>query len=104
MGLTQAQKALITKARTPGGSELGVALDDAICSYLVATIVNDLGVAESFPEFPPTIPPFFRSQTLQDLRIESVNFPQIIERLVQIRNDADTYFYCLATLHKARLK
>lgn len=104
MGLTQSQKALITKARTPGGSELGVALDDAICSYLVVTIINDLGISESFPQIPREIPSFFGSQSSKDLKLDGLNFQEIIEQLITIRNDADTYFYCLATLHKARLK
>lgn len=104
MGLTQAQKTLVIKARTPGGGALGVALDDAICSYLVATIVEDLGIEEFFPELPRSVAPFFGTRDLKELKIDGVNFLQIIDRLIQIRSDADTYFYCLATLHKARLK
>jgi len=42
MGLTKTQQALITKARTAGASELGVALDDGMSSYIVAVVVRDL--------------------------------------------------------------
>jgi hypothetical protein len=104
VGLTQAQKALITKARTSGGSALAVTLDDAICAFLVATIATDLDAVKHFPEFPPTLPAFFGSSKLHDLKLDKVDFQLAIDRLVQIRDDADTYFYCLATLHKARLK
>lgn len=104
MGLTKIQQALITKARTGGGSDLGVTLDEAACCYLVATIVNDLGIQARFPELPSTIAPFFSPQNLQALSLEQLNFLDLFERLIALRNDADTYFYCLATLHKARLK
>jgi hypothetical protein len=104
MGLTKSQHILITKARNPGGSRLGVFLDDATCTYLTATIVSDLGVTPHFPELPNLRPPFFASQTLKELRIEDIEFLPLLERLLSIYSDADIYFYCLATLHKARLK
>ena len=104
MGLAKSQQILITKARNPGGSELGVFLDDATCAYLTAVIISDLGVAQHFPEIPASLSPFFGSQKLDDLRIDSLDFLSLLERLFVLYNDADTYFYCLATLHKARLK
>jgi hypothetical protein len=104
MGLAKSQQILITKARNPGGSELGVFLDDATCAYLTAVIISDLGIAQHFPEIPASIPPFFGSQKLGELQIDSLGFLSLLERLFIIYNDADTYFYCLATLHKARLK
>lgn len=104
MGLAKSQQILITKARTPGGSELGVFLDDATCAYLAAVIASDLGVTHHFPEIPASIPRFFGSQKLDELRIDGLDFLPMLERLFNIHNDADTYFYCLATLHKARLK
>ncbi len=104
MGLTKSQQILITKARNPGGSELGIFLDDEICVYLVATIISDLRVTDYFPELPSDIPPFFGAQKLEELRLAGHHFPSLLERLFDIQSDADTYFYCLATLHKARLK
>ena len=104
MGLTKSQQILVTKARNPGGSELGVFLDDAVCAYLVATIIIDLGLTAYFPELPANVQPFWETQKLEDLRLSSVDFLALFERLVHIQSDADTYFYCLATLHKARLK
>jgi hypothetical protein len=104
MGLTRTQLALITKVRAAGASELGISLDDGICAYLVAVIVKDLGLSEHFPELPAEIPPFFINQPLNELRLDSSDFLHLIAKLVSLREDADTYFYCLATVHKARLK
>lgn len=104
MGLSKSQQILITKARNPGESELGIFLDDEICTYLTATMISDLNAISHFPELPMNIPSFFGSQKLSDLRLAGYNFTALLERLFSIQNDADTYFYCLATLHKARLK
>lgn len=104
MGLTKAQQALVTKARTVGASELGVALDDAVCSYLVAVIARDLDLLQHFPEVSVGFPPFFGSPSLGELRMEGIQFSTLFERLLSLREDTDAYFFCLATLHKARLK
>ena len=104
MGLTKSQQILITKARNPGGSELGFFLDDATCTYLAATMISDLGLKPNFPELPNNIPPFFGSQKIEELRLAGYDFLSLLDRLFTIQSDADTYFYCLTTLHKARLK
>lgn len=104
MGLTKSQQILITKARNPSGSELGIFLDDEICTYLAAVIVSDLGLTSHFHELPQGHLPFFGSQPLTGLRLSGYNLMALLERLFALRQDADTYFYCLATLHKARLK
>jgi len=104
MGLTTNQRSLITKARTGGGSDLGVTLDDTVCCYLLATIVKDLGLKDQFPDIPLEIPPFFEIKEIKNLRLPGIDFYKFFERLVSARSDADTYFFCLATLHKARLK
>jgi hypothetical protein len=104
MGLTKAQQILITKARNPGGSELGIFLDEEICAYLTGTIIADLGLSSHFPELPTGIPPFFSAQKLDELRLPSHNFAVLLEKLFTIQPDTDIYFYCVATLHKARLK
>lgn len=104
MTLTKTQRAFITKIRTAGASELGVALDNGICTYLVAIIAKDLELLDHFPEFPDEISPFFSDGLLRSLRYDNANFEALFERLIGLQQDADTYFYCLATLHKARLK
>jgi hypothetical protein len=104
MALTKTQLALLTKVRTAGASELGIKLDDAICSYLVTIIANDLELQAEFPDLPSRVLPFFGSEALTNLRLEDLPFIPLFEKLISVRADADTYFYCLATLHKARLK
>lgn len=104
MALSKTQEAFLTKVRAVGNSELGVALDDAICSYLVGVIAADLELQDKFPEFKNALPEFFGKQPLSELLVEGVDFLPLFERLIALEQDADAYFYCLATLHKARLK
>ena len=104
MALTQIQKALISKVKTAGNSEMGVPLRDDICVYLVSVVAHDLGIEAEFPEFHGPPPPFFGTAQLSSLRITGFPFVALFERLVDSRLDADSYFFCLATLHKARLK
>ncbi len=104
MALTKSELSLLTKIRAAGVSELGVSLDDAICTYIVAIIVKDLGLEEHFPELPNDIPQFFSNGQLSVLRIDGVDFWATYEKLIRRVTDANTYFHCLASLHKARLK
>ena len=98
------QRSLITKACTAGGSDLGVSLNDAVCRYLLATIIHDLELEVTFPDVDQDFPPFFGASNLSDRQIAAGNFLELFERLIAARHDVDTYFFCLATLHKARLK
>ena len=104
MGLSQIQKALIAKVRAVGNSGLAVPLSDDICVYLLGIVVQDLGLQASFPDFAERLPPFFGTTPLTSLRVEGLNFIALFEELVHLCQDADSYFLCLATLHKARLK
>ena len=104
MGLTQSQRAILAKARSLGSSKQGVALDDQSSAYLIGVIAKDLGLLGEFPEIPETLPPFFGPRPLSDLRLATTDFLALFERLVESDPNADTYFACLAALHKARLK
>jgi hypothetical protein len=104
MPLTQSQQAIIAKARSVGGGKLGVALSDEACAFLVAVIVKDLGLTKKFKELPKQMPDFFAHQSLDTLVLPGVDFLALFERLIGLVPDADTYFSCLAALHKARLK
>lgn len=104
MGLTQAHRTVISKARAVGGGKQGVALSDEACAYLVAVIARDLKVLKQFPELPKKTPEFFSPGSLEDRVVPKVDFVPLFQRLVGLDPDADTYFSCLATLHKARLK
>lgn len=104
MPLTQAQRVLWQKARAPGSGGQAVGLDDPICAYLLLVIIKDLGFQERFPEIGFDVPDFFAKRDLEELRVDDVSPLQIFERILAINPDADTYFSCMAALHKARLK
>lgn len=104
MGLTQVQRSIISKARAVGGGKQGIALSDEACAFLVGVIVRDLRLQKHFPELPKTLPKFFCAGLLESLIVPGVDFLALFERLVGLDANADTYFSCIATLHKARLK
>lgn len=103
MVLTQSQRAIIEKARSLGAGGQAVALSDGMCGFLVAVMVADLALSRDFPEIPPDTPAFFGPGPVDGLRVD-VDFLPLFERLVGLDPNADTYFSCLAALHKARLK
>ena len=105
MGLTQSQKSLIERAQAPGGGELGVGLCEESCSFLVATIVRDLGLIKQFPEIHNLeLLDFFEEGDWGNLKLQNLDFLGLIKRLVTLVPDADAFFSCLATLQKSRLK
>ena len=104
MGLTQAQKSMIEKARAGGGSEQGVTLSDAACAYLICVIAYDLNFNDQFPELPTAIRSYFEVTNLASQVVADVPFYPLMDRLFNLNTDADTFFVCLASLHKRRLK
>jgi len=104
MGLTQSQKSMIEKARSAGNAAEAVPLTDDICVYLAAVIAEDLNLRKLFPELPDKIVPFFGGDDLDSLRIPGIEFSPLLEKLIEANRDADTFFACLANLHKRRLK
>lgn len=75
-----------------------------MCAYLVGRMAIDLGLQRLVPEVPPDLPDFFANEGPSSLIVAGVDARSLFERLVQKNSDADMYFACLATLHKARLK
>ena len=104
MPLTQSQKAVWSKARSAGSGGQAVSLDDGACSYLIARIAADLELEDSFPEFTSKVDPFFSNIPVKKLSITGINPLPLFERLVSLIDDGDTYFSCIARLHRARLK
>ena len=104
MSLTQLQKALIEKARSVGGSEMAVPIDDAAGAYLLARTVTDLGLQAHFAELPENVPPFYETAPVSTLALNGVDFEALAEKVFNSTPDTDTYFSCLAALLKARLK
>lgn len=104
MALSQAQLAMVERARAIGGGTQGVALSESACAYILAAVVADLGLKTEFPELPEELPAFFGSGPIASLEIPGVPFLPLLDRLVGLSPDADTYFASLAKLHKSRLK
>ena len=95
---------MVEKARAIGAGGQGVALTEGACSYIVGMIVADLGLTHAFPELSEELPPFFGDGPISSLEVADVPFLPLLERLVDLVPDADSYFACLAKLHKSRLK
>jgi len=104
LALTHAQRAILEKARALGGGGQAVGLSDGACRFLFAVIADDLDVLDRFPEFADPRPPFFGEYPLASLELSGGDPFSVFERLLAVDSNADTYFACLAALHKARLK
>jgi hypothetical protein len=104
LALTSAQRAILEKARALGGGGQAVALTDDACRFLIGVIARDLDFIKQFPEFPKEIPAFFSRYPLASLALPGPDVVPLFERLLALDPNADTYFGCLAALHKARLK
>jgi hypothetical protein len=104
MALSQSQRSLVEKARVLGSGSAGLVLSDEVCTYLVAVIVSDLGLGAKFPEIPSHVPGFFSTADIERLLLSGARFEPLLERLLSLDRNADTYFACLANLHKRRLK
>jgi hypothetical protein len=104
MPLTKTQQTIWEKALAYGSGDQAVGLADGMCAYLVCRIAIDLGLQNKFPEAPKNLPPFFEAADVDSLVVENVDSRGLFERLVHHSSDADMYFACLSTLHKARLK
>ena len=104
MALTQSQLSLVEKTRSVGAAREAEALSDSDCVFLVATIARDLGLLGHFPDLPADFPSFFQLAVSDRPRLAGVDFGGLFERLVSLEKDADSYFACLGTLYKARLK
>lgn len=101
--LSQSQRAVLERARTLGGGRQGVALTDEQCVGLIAVVVRDLGLGESFRDLPLEERSFFDTPS-EDLQVSSLDLFELYARLLSLNKDADTYFQCLSALHKSRLK
>ncbi len=100
--LSIAQKSVVNQAIAGGTTLLGAGLDEAQCAYLAARTAQDLKLRMRVPV--PKVPEFFGSPDFGSLRLEAVEFLRLFETLCQRVRDAETYFDCLASLHKRRLK
>jgi hypothetical protein len=104
MALTNLQKTVLEKARASGAGTMGVSLSDEACNFLIATIADDLGIEDRFPELRDGRADFFSVAPADAALQVETGLYDLFERLVTVVPDADTYFSCLAALHRSRLK
>ena len=102
--LTLAQKTLIEKARNVGNSEMAVPLSAEVCAYLCGVVAKDLNLVSEVPEVPQDLPAFFETWPVSSLTLAGIPFDELAAKVFALKPDSDTYFSCLATLHKSRLK
>ncbi|MBL7546096.1 MAG: hypothetical protein JNL11_19915 [Bdellovibrionaceae bacterium] len=104
MSLSQLEKSAIEKVKSVGSSELAIPLSDSVCVYLCMLIIRDLNLAAHFPELKIDKKGFYEGIPGYEQEILGIDFWSLVEKLFSIRRDAITYFSCLASLQKGRLK
>jgi hypothetical protein len=104
LGLTQAQRTLLERARSVGAGNMGVALSDGACAFIVSAIARDLQVEEHFEDILGDPVDFFDLPPGEAEVETQMSVTDLFERLVDHARDGDTYFACLASLQKSRLK
>ena len=104
MALTQAHRSLVEKTRTVGTAKEAEPLSDGDCLYLLAVIARDLSILQHFPELEAQSFPDLFDVDLKDRPILSGDFWAVFDQILGHDPNADTYFSCLGTLYKARLK
>lgn len=105
MALTQAHRTLVEKTRSVGTAKEAQRLSDDDCRYLVGAIAQDLGILDRFPEFvEPPMTEFFDIDLENRPTPKSGDFWELFQRLLALEPNADTFFCCLGTLYKSRLK
>ena len=105
MTLSAAQRSLFVKATKLGSGKQAVALSDAGACALIAIAASDLSVELGLPPLDESIALYANSPPSL-LSLQTGESPEsMFGRLVDSgAADADTYFSCLAALHKGRLK
>lgn len=101
--LTITQRKILNSAKTTG-TELGVGLTSAQCSYLMLLIVKDLNLSLKPDIAIPELPGFFSENALIFTGIEEINDVELFKTILSIEPEVDTYFECLSSLYKRRLK
>lgn len=105
MTLSAAQRSLFVKATKLGSGKQAVALSDAAACALIAITASDLGVDLNLPPLDESIALYANSPPSSLALQSGESAESMFGRLVDSGAvDADTYFSCLAALHKGRLK
>lgn len=105
--LNALRRGLLNGAQS-AGTDLSVGLSLNQCAYLLWRIAEDLGKRHLLPEAGPAlVADFFAASDPAALEVPGYDTPgleNLFAALLALVPDADTYFHCLADLHKRRLK
>ena len=74
------------------------------CVALLAITLADLGHEDAVPNTARSLPRFFQAHPVNSLRVEGIELESFYETALAADPDVDTYFLCLARLHKSRKK
>lgn len=105
MALSAAQRTLFEKARRSGSGGQAVGLSDTATNAIVAIVARDLGLDHPLRAQEGELVPFYASDP-SGLQLTSTTLPleAFTDLIAAGPPNTDTYFACLATIHKARLK
>lgn len=103
MPLSNLQRTNIEKALAGGNSDFAVNLTDADACYLLAVIARDLGLQDKFPELPRLEADYY-DLPLRGVPVGKASFWPLVNRLVALDPNTDSYFTCLGKMHRSRLK
>ena len=104
MPLSQLELTVWRRARAAGAGGQSVQLTDAMCGYLLAVIIRDLGLHEKFPDVPEPSVEFYDARDFGETQVDIRNPANLFAQLAVAEPNAVTYFACLSALQKARLK
>jgi len=105
VGLTASQKSLYEKVRQLGSGNQAVQLTDDACRAVLGIAARDLGFDAHLSMDATALPELFAANPPSTLRVDGPAPVALLEDFLAAGPpDSDTYFSCLAALHKGRLK
>ena len=103
MALSKVELSAWRRAKAAGAGAMATSLTDPMCGYLLARIIRDLGQEHRFPNLPGHVPDFYTSEMTR-LAVPMPDAISVFEQVVHDVPDSLTYFLCLVSLLKSRLK
>ncbi len=104
MELSRSQSTIYQRIRNSSSSKQAVSLDDDAVRTLIFITARDLDIAQHIKDAPRNIPDFYSPELVNGYKCPGPNPKTLFAQLCGLKEDADTYVSCLATLHKGRLK
>lgn len=109
MALSQSQRAMFEGTCRLSSGDLGVSLAQPVARALIYIAARDLGLDDFLEGEMIDLPELFEVDPPSELYYQALAYNAesalaAFTRLVEAVDDGDTYFKCIGTLHKARLK